>query len=265
MPSNNNVNPFLANVNLLWNGSSNLSSVSDFKVYLSQLGTLTYGTPASFLDLGGGLSTPAWQPKFAARRKLGTTAVDDIFVYAPVKSFLGNYLTTKTIRTNSVGDVFVCPDSYGFTEPNVDQLLPKNCSTCTVNLFPYIASVSPNYVSISASLPLIAQDDCTNNVFRSASFSPEPEISHLALSATPNPADKSIHVTLSGETDLSHSVNLILIDLYGRKVKILFDGPGGSSSELANDFDVSMLAPGIYMIQALVDGKACAPIRFIKN
>jgi hypothetical protein len=67
----------------------------------------------------------------------------------------------------------------------------------------------------------------------------------------PNPSSQEINIQVSNTQ--GKRISLDVYNLYGQKVKSLFDGKI-MSSELKQQFDVSSLNQGVYLLQYNVDG-----------
>lgn len=267
MPSLDNVNPFLADIQLSQSGGNNTSTVPDFKVYLSQLGTLTYGTGTSFLNMGGGLSTPAWQPKFATRRRIGVSTIDDIFMYAPSKSFLGSYLTTKIIRTDPLGNVPSCYDSYGIDEPQQSSQTPSVCSSCSTVSATYSSVLTPNYPSYEIPQVLTDEAGCDIGVYRSGHSNVTINQSvkeGISMRIVPNPVQSIFRVYLNASAQPLEQVRIVVMDMLGHSVKTIFDGEAQALLG-SKEFDIRDLDPGIYLVQASIGDQSLAPLKLIKD
>ena len=77
------------------------------------------------------------------------------------------------------------------------------------------------------------------------------QISASKLFVYPNPSSQEINIQVSNTQ--GKRINLEVYNLFGQKVKSLFDGKI-MSSELKQQFDISSLHQGVYLLQYNVDG-----------
>ncbi|WP_162902838.1 T9SS type A sorting domain-containing protein [Taibaiella koreensis] len=227
--SMNNINPFLAMLQLsMAGGTINVNPVF-WNTILSFNGTGSSSLTNSYFSLGGYRSNNAWTPVTAVR---DYSVTKDIVLSAPVWNTAANTLNMKFVRTTDKGEVTGClwtndcgissflrPVGIGGPQSNMPFPFYQSGASYSVNDF------FPDY-----------DGNCFNGVYKPTGI----DEAKAAVTATlyPNPATQVIHLEWQqayGQARLS------IVDVMGRTVLQQTIGHEGHAT-----VPVGQLAPGAY-------------------
>lgn len=263
-PSQDNVNPFLSDVTLSQTSGDIAMTINDFRVYLSTIGTINNALPNSFWRMGDGLSNITWQPKFANRRRIGTTATDDIFMYAPIEGISSPTLGIKTMRTDVYGNLPICPQSVEVCQPsnwisNSISSVPTAASTSNYNV-----AINTNYASYEHPLYSIASDNCSNGAFR---YSSQPEqrrpiLKSITQHLSYSPTSTRFSVKFSSPVAKDDFIEIELTDVLGQTIRTIFRDRGDAFQQVET-FDISDVASGLYLVRTRINKYLVLPTKLI--
>lgn len=149
--------------------------------------------------------------------------------WARVNSPNWNYPDRFNLYRKSIGEDFIKLNDSLLTESEYIDTIPHN-SICTY----YVTGVYEG-----------CESDSSNNVIIDSFVNIENiAIDHTGISISPNPADESVTIHISGESD--EGFTICIYDLSGKKV---YSDTGFSNDRFSLIIDVSAIQTGIYIVR----------------
>lgn len=283
-PSDNNIIPFLFDVQAEWSNSTpgsftgntvrnftNLSGANDdFIAYVNQTGTGIVGTDVNnYLTMGSDFSSVLWGPTFADRYD----ATQDYVLNAPkfgkqlasgnITSFLG----LKAMFANSSDkDIAYSGCVEKFSMGHIDEDIEGILGTAPYAGMDYNDDDQSLFIYCGTNTPAIYNNalydkfgDCTglqhspsgDPVYRTAGGV---RLQNAKTTIFPNPASDALHIQLASDIATDATVKIVLSTIQGQVVKELYNG---SAETLSAEYNMSLpvVASGLYVVQVYSNNK----------